>query len=70
MESSYIGQRVPDQPKHLIGPRYYDTYVTVLKMIVPIAAIFAMISLIAVIFMGYREEESILSTFINLFSSY
>src|SRR5699024_11974966 len=28
-----------DRPMHLIGPRYYDVYVTLLKMILPIAAI-------------------------------
>lgn len=58
-----------DLPMHLIGPRYYDTYITLFKMIVPIAAIVAVIALLfAEFFMGYRGEESILTTLINLFS--
>lgn len=57
-----------DLPMHLIGPRYYDTYITLFKMIVPIAAIVAVIALFAEFFMGYRGEESILTTLINLFS--
>lgn len=58
-----------DLPMHLIGPHYYDTYITLFKMIVPIAAIVAVIALLfAEFFMGYRGEESILTTLINLFS--
>lgn len=36
-----------DRPMHLIGPRYYDVYVTLLKMIFPIAAVIALITTIA-----------------------
>ncbi|KWW20486.1 hypothetical protein AS888_18140 [Peribacillus simplex] len=35
-----------DRPMHLIGPRYYDVYVSLLKMILPIAAVISLISLI------------------------
>ncbi|MGE7878841.1 HAAS signaling domain-containing protein [Peribacillus muralis] len=35
-----------DRPMHLIGPRYYDVYISLLKMILPIAAVLSLISLI------------------------
>ena len=36
-----------DQPMHLIGPRYFDVYVSLLKMIVPIAGIIFVVQLIS-----------------------
>ncbi|GIQ69458.1 hypothetical protein DUZ99_03500 [Xylanibacillus composti] len=36
-----------DKPMHLIGPRLYDQYVSVLKMIFPIAVVIALITLVA-----------------------
>ncbi len=35
-----------DRPMHLIGPRYYDVYISLLKMILPIAAVFSLIALV------------------------
>ncbi|MES1040129.1 HAAS signaling domain-containing protein [Peribacillus simplex] len=35
-----------DRPMHLIGPRYYDVYISLLKMILPIAAVISLIALI------------------------
>ncbi|YCI79468.1 hypothetical protein M1D47_13340 [Bacillus sp. R1-10] len=34
-----------DRPMHLIGPRYYDVYINLLKMILPIAAVISLIAL-------------------------
>ena len=50
-----------DRPMHLIGPRYFDVYVTLLKMIVPIAAVIALISMIAEYFMNFGGEEAVVN---------
>lgn len=55
-----------DRPMHLIGPRYFDIYVTLLKMILPIAAICALITVIAEYFIGYSEEEAFINVFLNV----
>ncbi|MFC0013932.1 MULTISPECIES: hypothetical protein [Allobacillus] len=55
-----------DQPMHLIGPRYFDIYVSLLKMIVPIAAVVALISMIAKYFGAFGEEEAILNAVLHI----
>lgn len=35
-----------DRPMHLIGPRYYDVYINLLKMILPIATVISLIALV------------------------
>lgn len=46
-----------DQPMHLIGPRYFDVYMSLLKMIVPIATVIACITIITQYFIDYNGEE-------------
>jgi hypothetical protein len=55
-----------DQPMHLIGPRYFDVYVTLLKMILPIAGVIALISMIAAYFFSYSGEEAVLNVMLLL----
>lgn len=55
-----------DQPMHLIGPRYFDVYVSLLKMIVPIAAVISLIAMIAEYFIGYSGDEAILNVVLNI----
>jgi len=55
-----------DQPMHLIGPRYFDVYMTLLKMILPIAAVISLISMIAEYFFGYTGDEAILNGALHL----
>ena len=55
-----------DQPMHLIGPRYYDVYVSLLKMLVPIAGIIAFITIIAEKFIGYSGEEAIVNVILAM----
>ncbi|MFS0823984.1 HAAS signaling domain-containing protein [Bacillus sp. 1P02SD] len=50
-----------DRPMHLIGPRYFDVYVNLLKMIVPIAAVVALISIFAEYLIGYQGDEAIIN---------
>ncbi|NMD69650.1 hypothetical protein HHO41_05070 [Bacillus sp. DNRA2] len=57
-----------DRPMHLIGPRYFDLYVSLLKLILPIAGVIAAISMIASHLFSYNGEEAILSIIIKVFS--
>lgn len=51
-----------DQPMHLIGPRYFDAYWTLLKMMLPIAAIIAVIVMISEIFTNESAQASSIFT--------
>ncbi|MEI4831333.1 hypothetical protein WAX78_18060 [Bacillus sp. FJAT-53711] len=55
-----------DWPMHLIGQRYFDVYVTLLKMILPIAAVISLISVIATYFIGYSGEQAVISIVFSL----
>ncbi len=48
-----------DQPMHLIGPRYFDVYLSLLKMILPIAAVIALISMVV---LAEKKRLSMLSS--------
>ncbi|WP_242218683.1 HAAS signaling domain-containing protein [Bacillus cereus group sp. BfR-BA-01380] len=55
-----------DRPMHLIGPRYFDVYVTLLKMILPIAAVISLISMIAENFIGYSGDQAAINIILSL----
>lgn len=58
-----------DQPMHLIGPRYYEMYVSLLKIILPIAIIISVISTVAehlINYSGGAELNAMSNTFVNL----
>jgi hypothetical protein len=55
-----------DQPMHLIGPRYFNVYVSLLKMILPIATVVSLITIIAQYFIGYSGEEAMLKMVFTL----
>ncbi|MGA5691606.1 HAAS signaling domain-containing protein [Cytobacillus pseudoceanisediminis] len=50
-----------DQPMHLIGPRYFDVYVSLLKMILPIAAAIALISVAAEFIFDFHRDDTIIN---------
>lgn len=50
-----------DQPMHLIGPRYFDVYISLLKMILPIAALISLISMFAEYFIVFDGGEAIIN---------
>lgn len=50
-----------DQPMHLIGPRYFDVYVSLLKMILPIAAAIALISVAAEFIFDFNRDDTIIN---------
>ena len=58
-----------DRPMHLIGPRYYDVYVTLLKMIVPIAAAISLLSIVTKYIISYKPNEAILSFILGIVGS-
>ncbi|HWL25618.1 MAG TPA: hypothetical protein VNR38_18030 [Ureibacillus sp.] len=55
-----------DWPTHLIGPRYFDIYTTFLKMILPIAAVIAFISVFAEYVIGYDGQDAIINVALEL----
>lgn len=55
-----------DRPMHLIGPRYFDVYVTLLKMILPIASIISLISVIAEYFIDYNGQEAVIDVALDI----
>ena len=55
-----------DQPMYLIGPRYFDVYITLLKMILPIAGVIALISMVATYMFNYSGEEAIINMVISI----
>ncbi|MER2007700.1 MAG: hypothetical protein ABS939_09635 [Psychrobacillus sp.] len=59
---SVLANGYKDQPMHLIGPRYFDVYVSLLKMIVPIAAFIALITVITEHIIVYSGEGAILNS--------
>ncbi|MEW9109566.1 MAG: hypothetical protein AB2374_09460 [Cytobacillus gottheilii] len=55
-----------DQPMYLIGPRYYDLYISLLKMILPIAVVVSFISMVASYFIQYNGDENIVNIIVTL----
>ncbi|MFB6468811.1 hypothetical protein ACE38V_18810 [Cytobacillus sp. Hz8] len=55
-----LASRYRDQPMHLIGPRYFDVYIGLLKMILPIATVISLISVIAVYVTGFSGEDTVI----------
>ena len=55
-----------DRPRHLIGPRYFDVYLTLLKMILPIAAVISLITMLAEYFIGYSGDQTVIESILSL----
>ena len=55
-----------DQPMYLIGPRYFDVYISLLKMILPIAGVIALISMVASNVFHYSGNEAIINMVISI----
>lgn len=55
-----------DRPMHLVGPRYFDLYVTLLKMILPIAALVSFIATMAQHVIGYSGEEAVINMILDI----
>lgn len=55
-----------DQPMHLIGPRYFDVYVSLLKMILPIAGVIVLISMIAEHFISFGGDGAVINIVLTI----
>ena len=61
-----LASRYRDQPMHLIGPRYFDVYVSLLKMILPIAVVITFIAMIGEYVSSYSGETAVMNVVITL----
>ncbi|MBD3109241.1 hypothetical protein IEO70_12880 [Bacillus sp. AGMB 02131] len=57
-----------DRPQHLIGPRYFEMYKTILKMGLPISMIITFIGFVASQVAEFNGEEAILNVVITILS--
>jgi len=64
-----LASRYRDQPMHLIGPRYYEAYVSLLKMLLPIAAVIALISMTVESVAEYSNTLTASDIISNLFTT-
>lgn len=55
-----------DRPMHFIGPRYYNLFITLLKLIIPIVALITLIVVIVEKTLTYNGEEAVLSMLLNI----
>jgi hypothetical protein len=55
-----------DRPMHLIGPRYYDVYISLIKMILPIASVISLISLVAEYIFSPTEGKAVLDIVLTI----
>lgn len=61
-----LASKYNDKPMHLIGPKYYDVYITLLKLVMPIAAISSFIAIVAVKAFSPVEDGAVLETILFL----
>lgn len=57
-----VASKYSGRPMHLIGPRYYDLYQTLLKMIIPMSFVIAFISIISDYGFSFNVTTEIFST--------
>lgn len=63
-----VASKYSGRPMHIIGPRYYDLYQTLLKMIIPMSLVIALISIISDYGFSFNVTGEVLSTdFIVMF---
>ncbi|WP_318503493.1 hypothetical protein [Bacillus sp. T3] len=63
-----MASRYLNRPMYLIGPRYFDVYITLLKKIVPIAIIITLISILTVQIVSSEKNDTILNIILDVFS--
>lgn len=61
-----LASEYSERPMHLIGPRYFDMYTTLLKIVTPIVAILTFFVFIVENIITYGGEEDIVSGSINV----
>ncbi|QUG42608.1 hypothetical protein KD050_04860 [Psychrobacillus sp. INOP01] len=61
-----LASEYSERPMYLIGPRYFDPYMTLLKIVIPIVAIIAFFVIIVENIITYSGEEDIVNGIINV----
>jgi len=61
-----LASEYSEQPMYLIGPKYFDMYMTLLKMIIPITALLAFFVIIVENIITYSGEKDIVNGIINV----
>lgn len=61
-----LASEYSERPMYLIGPRYFDTYITLLKIVIPIVAILAFFVIVMENIITYSGEEDIVNGIINV----
>lgn len=56
-----------DRPMYLIGPRYYDMYITIMRIVLPIAAIVSFVSLLAHQIITFNGNDVVVNIILNIF---
>ncbi|XXM72675.1 HAAS signaling domain-containing protein [Lysinibacillus sphaericus] len=65
-DPAVLASNYKERPMHLIGPRYYDLYITLLKLIVPIAAAITFVVLIVTSIFSHSGESSTIELFLSI----
>ncbi|ARI78451.1 hypothetical protein [Halobacillus mangrovi] len=61
-----LASRYKDSPSHLIGSPFYESYLSVLKITLPIALTVALLSLIAAEIVSYDSQESFIGVLLAI----
>lgn len=61
-----LASEYSERPMYLIGPRYFDTYMTLLKLVIPIVSMLAFFVIIVENILTYSGEEDIVNGIINV----
>lgn len=61
-----LASEYSERPMYLIGPRYFDTYMTLLKIVIPIVAILAFFVVTAENLITYSWEEDVVNGITNV----
>ena len=64
---SVMAHNYLDRPMHLIGPKYYDLYLQLLKLILPIALTITLIATVADALVLVKEDEATITIILNIF---
>lgn len=64
---SVMAHNYLDRPMHLIGPKYFDIYINLLKLILPIAMTITLIASVADALVSAKGDEEIITVILNVF---
>jgi hypothetical protein len=65
-DPAVLASNYRERPMHLIGPRYYDLYITLLKLIVPIAAAITFLVLAVTSVLSYSGDSNPVEMFLSI----